>query len=202
MMQRITDHLMRTCVGRAAVPLLLVGAGFATASAQDDILPDLEIVGASFNSPVDPGGSVTVDVTVRNSGNSMAPGSETSESSYMIDFVLSTDTQVPEDWAVFSASFAEDVLLAGGRISNTDDLFPGGDDVTYTETGFLPVDTPVGQYQLCFVIDPGNDVEEIDETNNVFCQSLIIALPRAVPPAARRSPGRRPGRCPVARPRL
>ena len=132
MMQRIIDHLMRTCVGRAAVPLLLVGAGFATASAQDDILPDLEIVGASFNSPVDPGGSVTVDVTVRNSGNSMAPGSETSESSYMIDFVLSTDTHVPADWAVFSANFEEDVLLAGGRISNTDDLFPGGDDVTYT----------------------------------------------------------------------
>ena len=46
----------------------------------------------------------------------------------------------------------------------------------YSETGVLPVDTPVGEYQLCLVIDPGNGVEELDETNNVFCQSLIVAL--------------------------
>jgi hypothetical protein len=96
----------------------------------------------------------------------------------MIDFVLSTDTHVPADWAIFSASFEEDVLLAGGRISNTEDVFPGGDDVIYSETGVLPVDTPVGEYQLCLVIDPGNGVEELDETNNVLCQSLIVDLPQ------------------------
>ncbi len=171
---RITDHLAGR-FGTAAASLLLVMASMGTTHAQDDILSDLEIVGASFNSPVDPGGSVTAEVTVRNSGNSMAPGSETSESSYMIDFVLSTDTHVPADWAVFSASFEEDVLLAGGRISNTEDVFPGGDDVMYTETGVLPVDTPPGNYQLCLVIDPGNGVDEGDETNNVYCQSLIVA---------------------------
>lgn len=93
----------------------------------------------------------------------------------MIDFVLSTDTQVPADGAIFSASFEEDVLLAGGRISNTEDVFPGGDDVMYSETGFLPVDTSVGEYQLCLVIDPGDGVEEADETNNVYCQSLTVA---------------------------
>ncbi len=175
MKSKITDHLAGR-LGMIAASLLLVMTSMSVTDAQDDILSDLEIVGASFNSPVDPGGSVTVEVTVRNSGNSMATGSETSQSSYMIDFVLSTDTHVPADWAVFSASFEEDVLLAGGRISNTEDVFPGGDDVIYSETGVLPVDTPVGEYQLCLVIDPGNGVEELDETNNVFCQSLIVAL--------------------------
>lgn len=48
---------------------------------------------------------MSVDVTVRNSGNSMAPGSETSSSIYMIDFVLSTDTHAPVGWGVYNAVF-------------------------------------------------------------------------------------------------
>lgn len=79
MKSKIIDHL----VGRfstVATSLLLVMAGIGVTDAQDDILSDLVIVGTSFSSPVDPGRSVTIEVTVRNSGNSMAPGSETSQS--------------------------------------------------------------------------------------------------------------------------
>ena len=38
----------------------------------------------------------------------------------------------------------------------------------------MPSDTPPGDYQLCLVIDPGDGVEEGDETNNVYCQSLTV----------------------------
>jgi|GEM_PF-6328135 len=116
---RIIGHLTGR-LGLAAASLLLVMASMAKTEAQDDIKSDLEIVGASFKSPVDPAGSVTVDVTVRNSGNSMAPGSETSDSSYMIDVVLST-----------------------GRISNTNDLAAGAAQ-GYFESSWLPSDTPPG----------------------------------------------------------
>lgn len=43
------------CFGSAAASLLLVMASMAATNAQDDILPDLEIVGALFPSSVDPG---------------------------------------------------------------------------------------------------------------------------------------------------
>ena len=174
-MERKVNRFRERLAGWAGLAsLLLATTGVSTAAAQDEILPDLEIAAISFNNPVEPGGLVTVEVTARNSGTTMAPGTETSQSSYMIDFVLSTDAHVPAGFASFSSSFDEDVLLAGGRISNTGDLFPDL-DVAYAETGALPVDTPPGDYQLCVVIDPGNGVEELDETNNVLCQSLTVA---------------------------
>ena len=136
--------------------------------------PDLEIAGVTFNNQVAPGGQVDVEVTARNSGTFMAMGTETSQTGYMIDFVLSTDTHVPADWAIYDPAFAEDVLLLGGRVSNTDDLEAGAEQ-TYQMPGWLPSDTPPGEYQLCLVIDPGDGVLEDDETNNVYCQSLTVA---------------------------
>ena len=117
---------LRSCfhrvVSRAGlVSLMLATAGLAPAAAQ----PDLEIVGGSFTNPVEPGGEVAVEVTVVNSGTVLVFGTDTSNSGYMIDIVLSTDDHVPPGFTSFSPSFGEDVLLAGGRISNTRDLGPG-----------------------------------------------------------------------------
>ena len=173
-MNRITDHNRKCRTGLAGLAsLLLATASISTVSAQDEILTDLQIVGASFNNPVEPGGLVTVEVTVSNSGTTMAPGTGTSESSYMIDFVLSTDSHVPADFAVYNDAFEEDVLLLGGRISNTNDLMPGAAEF-YLESSWLPSDTPPGEYQLCLVIDPGDEVAESDETNNSYCRPLTV----------------------------
>lgn len=134
---------------------------------------DLEIAGVTFNRLVEPGGQVDVEVTARNAGTATALGTETLQTGYMIDFVLSTDTHVPADWAIYNDAFGEDVLLLGGRVSNTDDLEAGAEQ-TYQMPGWLPSDTPPGDYQLCLVIDPGDGVEESDETDNTYCQSLTV----------------------------
>ena len=91
----------------------------------------------------------------------------------MIDLVLSTDREVPADVAIYSDVYSEDVLLGGGRISNTDDLDPN-ENAFYRETGVVPFDTPPGHYQLCLIIDPGNIVDESDESNNSLCQPLEV----------------------------
>ena len=100
----------------------------------------------------------------------------------MIDFVLSSDDHVPPGFAPFAENFGEDVLLRGGRISNTHNLAPHSDRL-YAETGVLPADTPPGDYQLCLVIDPGDGVVESDESNNTLCQTLTVSaleVPTAV----------------------
>jgi len=71
-------------LGRTSiVSLLLAMVSMAPAVAQDGAFPDLEIVGASFTNPVEPGGSVTVEVTARNAGTVLVMGTETSNSGYM-----------------------------------------------------------------------------------------------------------------------
>lgn len=126
-----------------------------------------------FSSSVEAGGLVEVEVTAFNAGTAMALGTETSQTGYMIDVVLSTDSHVPAGFSEFSDVFVEDVLLAAGRISNTNDLAAGRAQ-GYTESSWLPSDTPPGDYQLCMVIDPGDGVEESDETDNTYCQSLTV----------------------------
>ena len=94
----------------------------------------------------------------------MALGTETSQAGYMIDIVLSTDAHVPAGFSEFSDAYVEDVLLVAGPISNTNDLAVGAAQ-GYFESSWLPSDTPPGEYQLCMVIDPGDEVEESDETD-------------------------------------
>jgi hypothetical protein len=95
---------------------------------------------------------------------------------YMIDLVLSTDTNVPPGFAVFSPNFSEDVLLLGARTSNTIDLAAGTNKHYATGAG-IPADTPTGNYQLCARIDPGSKVAESNEGNNVTCVRIKIKHP-------------------------
>ena len=140
-------------------------------------LPDLEIVDASFNNPVEPGASPEIELIARNSGNAVGPGTlSANNDGYMIDMVLSTDDNVPPGFTPFNEEYREDVLLRGGRISNTRDIDPGSEEI-YVDAGTLPDDTPPGEYQLCFVIDPGDKVPESNEANNTFCQPLTVTEP-------------------------
>jgi hypothetical protein len=127
----------------------------ATARAGDDIGPALKIV-------------------AKNIGGSTAAGtSSAGDNGYMIDLVLSGDTNVPEGFATFSSSFIDDALMAGGRVSNTQDL-AATTSASYPAGAGIPSDTPPGAYYLCARIDPANKIAESNEANNVECVKLKI----------------------------
>ena len=120
--------------------------------------------------------SALIRLFARNIGPAPAPGTNgviNPARGYMIDVVLSRDGNVPAGFAVFSPNFAEDVLLRGGRRSNTADLAPGATRV-YPGQGVIPADTPTGNYFLCARIDPGNRVAESNELNNTSCVQIHI----------------------------
>lgn len=146
-------------------------------SRQESPLPDL----IPF---LDPSGSATAGeelalvVGVGNEGDGPALGTsdaaEEGMDGYMLDVILSRDESVPEGWAVYSPNFREDVLLAGGRISNTPSL-GSGDSVNWTLSVGIPGDIPGGRYFVCVQVDPPNAVPESDETNNVACVPISVA---------------------------
>lgn len=120
--------------------------------------------------------SPLIRLFARNIGAAPAPGTNgviNPAGGYMIDVVLSRDGNVPAGFAVFSPNFVEDVLLRGGRRSNTADLAPGATRV-YPGQGVIPADTPTGNYFLCARIDPGNRVVESNELNNTACVQIHI----------------------------
>jgi hypothetical protein len=140
--------------------------------------PDLvvEITSPPTVRPGEAPGTVTVEV--KNVGNRAALGTQSAESDgYMVDIVLSSDDQLPVQFAVYSETFSEDVLLRGGRISNTSDLAPG-ESKTYTLPApslLIPEDTPPGEYCLGAVVDPGKKIAESNEDNNTACATILIS---------------------------
>lgn len=123
-----------------------------------------------------PGEDITpgLDVTVNNIGTDTAIGNLTSPGNgYIIDLVLSSDKVVPPCFAIFSANYSEDVLLKGGRDSNTKDLFIST-SVKANVFGTIPADTPPGNYFVCAQVDPPDFIIELDETNNVGCSPLVV----------------------------
>ena len=163
-MKRFIAHLLK---GVGLASLLMAAANAA---------PDLQIVGASFPNPVEPGGTLVIETTVANTGSELAVGTDSGDG-YMIDFVLSSDDHVPPGFTPFEENFGEDALLRGGRVSNTRDLAPG-ENANYAETTLLPADIPLGEHQICIVVDPGDEIAEADEGNNTFCQTLTVAWPQ------------------------
>lgn len=167
-------------------------------------LPDLIITQlidpspmASLDLPVDvhPGDDITslLAIEVENLGQGDAlgtitinsDGSTTVQNGYMIDLVLSSDMTIPEGWAAVptpSDEYAEDGLLVTGRVSRTPDV-TGGSSILLSNAppvssdigGMIPINTPSGNYYLCGRIDPGNEVEETDESNNVSCVNINVS---------------------------
>lgn len=140
--------------------------------------PDLIVTAIDAPATAAPGQSLgTVKVTAKNIGAAMAPGTAESGGSdhgYMIDLVISTDTSVPMGWATYSPNYSEDVLLQGGRISNTPDLDPSESEALSEGGMNLQSDVPPGYYHLCARIDPGNKVPESNENNNLYCVRLTV----------------------------
>ncbi len=97
---------------------------------------------------------------------------------YMVDFVLSKDAQLPNTWAIFRPTFAEDVLLRGGRYSNTNLIKPGESRELIEMDLEVPAGTPLGRMCLGVVVDPGQQVPESLETDNSSCHWLDIVPPR------------------------
>ena len=120
-----------------------------------------------------PGEPFGLEVRVTNLGGGEALGTEQDPSGYMVDLVLSTDPQLPEEFAIFEPHFVEDVLLQGGRLSNTETL-PGGESRLYEAEVMLPDHTEPGIYCLGAIVDPGHTVHESVEQDNTFCFQLTV----------------------------
>lgn len=117
-----------------------------------------------------------IKLTAKNVGAAPAAGSlgtlDPGEG-YRIDYVLSTDESVPVKFARYSPNFSEGVLLRGGRVSRTVDLEPSASK-KYPNGAGIPADVPAGDYFICAVIDPGGEVAESNEENNVSCIPIKI----------------------------
>ena len=60
-----------------------------------------------------------------NAGRGVAPGNTDGQVGYVVDLVLSSDSEVPDGLAPESAGFREDALLRNGRTSATRELVAG-----------------------------------------------------------------------------
>ncbi len=139
-------------------------------------LPDL-VVTITASHVQKPGKAIpNCKVVVRNIGKGVARGTKTAGSKgYMIDLTLSSDGHLPVSFAGYSNSFSDDVLLKGGRISNTPDLKPNQSKVFYLNNILvIPADTPAGKYCLGGIVDPGRVVHESNENNNTICLKLSV----------------------------
>ncbi|GEM48227.1 VWD domain-containing protein [Deinococcus cellulosilyticus] len=142
------------------------------------LLPDLKVA-LSSPTAAHAGEDISslVKLTALNVGNGTAKGTLTAGANgYMLDLMLSTDTVTPNTWAIYSPNFSEDVLLLGGRASNTQDLAAGASQ-SYPIGATIPKDTPTGYYYLCAKVDPGNKVTEWLENNNATCNRIFIQHP-------------------------
>lgn len=153
-------------------------------------LPDLT---ASITGPnrVVAGASVNLNVTVNNRGRGTAPGITGNPSGYQVDLVFSQDADVPLEWATQPTytgytrdDFVEDMLMLGGRISNTQNVAAGA-SVSYSISVPIPRKTAPGVYCIAAVVDPGKSVFEFNEGNNIYCHRVLVA---AAPDAGVRPP--------------
>lgn len=143
--------------------------------------PDLQVtLAATDGATYSPGDDIagTLSLEVQNTGNAPAQGTE-DDGGYMVDLVLSEDSSVPVTFATVPSpyEFQEDMLLEGGRISNTTTV-DGGATQAYDDKvlGIIPPDAPSSVY-LCAVVDPDNQVAESNEDNNTSCIEIEITPP-------------------------
>jgi hypothetical protein len=143
--------------------------------------PDLQVVISGPGQAV-PGQDVSLKISVLNKGTAPAPGTANTPagSAYMVDIVLSTDSSFPVEWATHPVyagltadDFVDDMLMTGGRISNTQTLQPNKRK-SYALTTHIPLRTPPGIYYLGAVVDAGDNVSELREDNNVAYFMLRI----------------------------
>lgn len=140
---------------------------------------------------------------VINQGDAVAVGTNTAGTNgYMVDIIISTDATAPVTFATFSATFREDALLRGGRMSRTDNIAPraraswngvrmmlGSPPAPYDYLSFsLPTGMAPGRYYLCVQVDPGRRIAESNEINNTTCMELTLVAATLRPPLPRPLP--------------
>ncbi len=173
------------------VSCLFVASAFAGAAwAAPDLSP--EIHGRSDYLGGDTyiiGQPILLDFDVINSGDAPARGTnEAGSAGYMADVIISRDNAAPVRFAPFSASFAEDALLRGGRMSNTASIAAGGrvefrgpramlgsPPRPYDKYSLpLPTGMTPGDYFVCVQVDPGARIAESNELNNTACLPIRL----------------------------
>ena len=152
---------------------------FAKSSAESDAperpltlrFPDLKVILPEGLSEFHPDQDIgEFSVQGQNVGDATAPGtlSAGATGGYMVDIVLSQGNEIID---------ANDILLTGGRISNTPDLVASAERVLSEGNMTIPPSTPLGNYNLCAFIDSQEKVVESDEGNNVTCVAVKIVSP-------------------------
>ncbi len=130
-------------------------------------LPDLDITTGSVTPTVVlAGGDVDVAHTVINNG----PGSisiPTETAVYLIPFGSGCPTSIP------GAGLIEDNSLTVSEISD------GSDNENPSVT--IPGGTPAGDYYLVLVVDYLDELNEADESNNIYCVQITVQDACAVP---------------------
>jgi hypothetical protein len=109
--------------------------------------------------------------------------------SFNVDVVLSSNSDIPFQYATYSENYKDDVLLSGGR-SHVELVKPGEVvDLSDRVMGIIPSDTPSGRYHLGIVVDPGRRVPEVETMigNNIVTREIEITptqtvMPRIVAP--------------------
>ncbi len=131
------------------------------------------------------GTEISVKVTVQNKGKASAPGTAGGAKGYMVDLILSSDSHVPLKPAVYptyagktEADFVEDMLMRGGRISNTQNIAAGASAV-YNLSVLIPKRTPPGLYCVAAYVDSQAALAEVNEANNTSCLRLAVAQPES-----------------------
>lgn len=149
---------------------LACGPTLRAAALAPDLTVDLVVPAAAA-----PGADIgnRIRLIVKNRGTAPANGTQAHAAGYMVDLTLGRNPAVPAGFRVFSATFVEDALLKGGRVSRTVDLAPLAFH-EYAAGGGIPADTPAGNYFLCATADPGNAVVESNEANNTACRQIRI----------------------------
>ena len=115
----------------------------------------------------------TIKVTIKNIGTALATGSKPGVQGYMVDLILSMDAAAPVQYAVVPNPYVynEDMLLIGGRVSNTIDLAPGQSQTYVLNNLPLPKEMSnpcgLGYSVLGAVVDPGLKIAESNESNNL-----------------------------------
>jgi len=127
-------------------------------------LPDLTVTSPLLSSgQVAPGETLTLGATAVNQGNAGAGDVE-------LFYFLSED-------AVYDGYFDEELL----SFDEATYLF-GGQSEALSDTITLPSGTAPGSYTVFFVVDAGDDIVELDESNN------MVALPLTVSPSGCATP--------------
>ena len=143
--------------------------------------PDL-VVSISATPKAAAGTDLPVTVTVTNKGTIKTLGTAEGpvNRAYMVDLVWSLDSNIPAETAVQPAyqgltkdDFVEDMLIMGGRISNTKSIAPGA-SVTYTLAAYVPKGIAPGTYWLGAYADSIERVAESNEANNTTARQVAI----------------------------